>query len=258
MLFPSHAVAARCVHFFRQQAPQLTPRQVRILDLVPNPQKERTGDAKRASPKVSAVLFPREHFKIAKTFWQHAGDGVSSRRAEYIHKAFSEGGLVEISTAEEHERMCKGPRRYQKRVSVDRTGASPVTNGHAHPDTASNGVANGQDHNQFVEERFGRNLEISFAASAKLAIRRRIAGSLAADVELTEGLEMGPDDGHTPGVARFSEDDVYLYPTGMSAIFNTHRSMMAARGQMKSICYGYVLRCTAVGGWLTTPQLHLR
>lgn len=41
-----------------------------------------------------------------------------------------------------------------------------------------------------------------------------------------------------------TEDDVYLYPTGMSAIFNTHRILMAnarSRGRevQKSICFGF-------------------
>ena len=40
----------------------------------------------------------------------------------------------------------------------------------------------------------------------------------------------------------FSVDDVYLYPSGMSAIFNVHRILRLARGEMKSLSYGLVNR----------------
>ncbi|KAF2144619.1 uncharacterized protein K452DRAFT_325148 [Aplosporella prunicola CBS 121167] len=228
MLFPSHACAARCVDFFRQQAPELTPNQVRIVDLVPNPDHRHPEN--RVQPRVSAVLFPKDRFKIAKTFWQHSGDGVSSRRAEYCHNAFEEGILVEQSKV--GQRMSKGPKRYQKKASID------ATNGH-HPPPMSPREPDGVDPVRFVEERFGRNLDVGFADNAKLAIRRRIAGSLTANVGLAEALKLEKDHERSRPVAGFSEDDVYLYPSGMSAIFNTHRSMMAARGQLQSVSYGF-------------------
>ena len=93
---------------------------------------------------------------------------------------------------------------------------------------------------QFLEERFGRNLETSLAASAKLAIRRRIAGSLTANVDLNEALDATDKTETVRNVQGFSEDDVYLYPTGMSSIFNVHQTMLKTRGWFKSISYGYV------------------
>ncbi|KAL8705542.1 MAG: hypothetical protein Q9201_001359 [Fulgogasparrea decipioides] len=42
---------------------------------------------------------------------------------------------------------------------------------------------------QFVEERYGRNLDLSLAGKAKLAIRRRIAGALMVDVDLDQPPE---------------------------------------------------------------------
>ncbi|EON67011.1 hypothetical protein W97_06127 [Coniosporium apollinis CBS 100218] len=239
MLFPSHAVAARCVSFLHDQAPELGPNYVRVVDLVPDHEKAAAEGVRKVSPKISAVMFPKESFKIAKTFWQHSGDGVSSRRAEYCHKAFEDGLLAERTRSEGIQRMCKGPRRYQKQASVDLGARRPSLSGHANSNGVSNGTTEGQDPTQFVEERFGRNLDLSFAANAKLAVRRRIAGSLTADVELTEALEMAQDMKRTREVAGFSEDDVYLYSTGMSAIFNTHRSMLIARGPLKSISYGF-------------------
>lgn len=232
LLFPSHAVATRCVDFFHNQAPELGPHQVRIVDLVPSTEKARSNGVEEVSPKVSAVIFPGDHFKIAKAFWQHSGDGVSSRRAEYCHNLFSKGILIDSKKREETPRMCKGPKRYQKKTSIDIT---------SHPSVTSNSSPEGaevQEPTQFVEERFGRNLDLSLTSNAKLAIRRRIAGSLTADVGLTEALALEKDHERSRKVAGFSEDDVYLYPTGMSSIFNTHRNLMAARGHLKSINYG--------------------
>lgn len=229
MLFPTHAIARRCVDFFQRQAPDLDSQQVQILDLVPAAENARSEDLDIISPKISAVIYPADRFSIAKTFWQHSGDGVSSRRAEYCHNLFNKGVLVDINSIPNPPRFCKGPRRYQRKTSID---SSSTMN---RPD----GASETQDSTQlFVEERFGRNLDISMTRNAKLAVRRRIAGSLTADVDLREALTLEKDVENTRDVAGFSENDVYIYPCGMSAIFNAHRNMMATKGQLKSIVYG--------------------
>ncbi|OCL08707.1 cystathionine gamma-synthase [Glonium stellatum] len=237
MLFPSHAVATRCIDFLHNQAPELGLQQVQIIDLVPSVEKTQSGVVEEVPPNISAVIFPGEYFKIAKAFWQHSGDGVSSRRAEYCHNLFSKGILIDSKRREETPRMCKGPKRYQKKTSIDITGHPPVTKSPS-PETP-NGTAEVQEPTQFVEERFGRNLDLSLTSNAKLAIRRRIAGSLTANVGLAEALTLEKDHERSRKVAGFSEDDVYLYPTGMSSIFNSHRNLMATRGQLKSINYGF-------------------
>ncbi|KAF2814051.1 cystathionine gamma-synthase [Mytilinidion resinicola] len=232
-LFPSNAVASRCLAFFNRQAPQLDPQKVRIVDLGPAAPAAGSRATEEVSPSISAVIFPQEHFSVAKAYWQHSGDGISSRRADYCFNLFSKGLLVDLRKQEE-PRFCKGPKRYQKKTSVDITGHS---NG---VDSVTKGTGDEvQDPTRFVEERFGRNLDLSLAANAKLAIRRRIAGSLTADVGLTEALSLERDEETTRKVAGFSEDDVYLYPTGMSSIFNSHRTLLAARGELKSIIFGF-------------------
>ena len=237
-LFPSQAVSARCVQFLRDQVPSLTAHSVRIVDLCPNaglPNGAGKSDGPSTKPIVSAVLFHRDHASVAKTFWQHSGDGVSSRRAEYCHKAFNDGHLAAKGVAYEKTNghvitsPSKGPRRYQKKDSMDMS---------AHKTGDVTGGQEGKDSVLFVEERFGRNLDVSLAANAKLAIRRRIAGALTANVDLHEALEMLEPPTRKAQVEGFSEDDVYLYPCGMSSIFNTHRTMMACRGLRKSISYG--------------------
>lgn len=236
MLFPTHATASRCQEFFLRQAPDLNQSNVRILDFVPAAEQARSEELAMISPKVSAILFPQVRFGIAKQFWQHSGDGVSSRRAEYCYHLFDKGVLIESPTLNQPARVCKGPKRYRKTTSIDLSGVKD-------PIDSAGEV---QDPTQFVEERFGRNLDLSMTKNAKLAIRRRIAGSLTADVALSEALTLAKDTSMTRQVANFSEDDVYLYPTGMSSIFNTHRNLLRAKGPLKAIVYGYVCLTTAL------------
>ncbi|KAF1956543.1 cystathionine gamma-synthase-like protein [Byssothecium circinans] len=227
MLFPTHAIAERCRKFAINQEPELE-RHIYILDLVPSSEKERAEDLVIISPRVSAVMFPEDKFKIFKQFWQHSGDGVSSRRAEYCHSLFEKGALVDANTVSGSPRLCKGPKRYRTKTSIDRSSSAEKSNGNSDP----------QDPTQFVEERFGRNLDLSLTKNAKLAVRRRIAGSLTDDVGLTEAMSIKKANniGHATGR---SEDDVYLYPCGMSSIFNAHRNLMATKGPLKSIVYGF-------------------
>ncbi|KAI9844484.1 MAG: hypothetical protein M1837_005567 [Sclerophora amabilis] len=246
MLFPSHAVATRCKEFFYAQDPSLGLHQVRIIAFRPSPSHVVKGTPDSLYAGIWAVLFPSSTFKIAKVFWQHTGDGVSSRRAEFCHHAYQEGSsLADMEgsrPAETTRRLSKGPRRYQKKASIDKIHATTVSNQNGlngHTTANLDGSGEVQEHSQFIEERFGRNLNPSFASSAKLAIRRRIAGSLTADVDLTEAMTIGGNPQQTRGIKNFTEDDVYLFPTGMSSIYNTHRMLRAARGEMKSICFGF-------------------
>lgn len=228
MLFPTSAIAERCRDFFLSQAPELETQQISIKDLVPSSEKARSEEFSVISPRVSAVLFPGSHFKIAKAFWQHSGDGISSRRAEYCQSLFDEGLLIDSKETQELPKVCKGPRRYRQKTSIDLTGSDVPSNGNENQDSA-----------QFVEQRFGRNLDISQTKNAKLAVRRRIAGSLTADVGLEKALSVETDGDRIRDVPGFSEEDVYLYPCGMSSIFNAHRNMMATKAPLKSIVYGY-------------------
>ncbi|GAB7352137.1 hypothetical protein MBLNU459_g2627t1 [Dothideomycetes sp. NU459] len=234
MLFPTHTIAARAVDWLRRSVPDLASNQFRVLDFIPCPSRHHHDEAHRVLPKLTAVVYPKEHWPHMKTFWQHSGDGVSSRRAEFCEKAFHDGSMVEKSTVTDMPRMKKGPRRYQRNVSVDVDVDERARTSNGHYD-----LVEGQDPSSFVEERFGRNLNVQFAALAKLAIRRRIAGCLTADAELHEAMQHPDDRERTRNADGFSVDDVYLYPTGMSAIFNTHRNMMLARAPMKSISYGF-------------------
>jgi cystathionine gamma-synthase len=238
-LFASIKTARICHSFIVSKIPIEQSRKVRIVNFIPPPHAEAGSTA--ITSTLSVVIYPKELAPIAKQVWQHSGNGISSRRGEFCLRALQDGFLVEdknVGASESLQRPCKGPRRYQGRGSVSgnsRTPSTPTPSAGTSSAT-TNGVEDGRDYSQFIEERFGRNLSTSHANQAKVAVRRRIAGVLTADVELSEALETASSGGRVAGI---SEDDVYLYPSGMSAIFNAHQVLMNARGPMKSICFGF-------------------
>ena len=98
-----------------------------------------------------------------------------------------------------------------------------------------------KDHFNYLEERYGRNMPLESASAAKRAMRRRIAGVLVRDTPSdwsTAGgheAEIGPS---TRGVEGVTEDDVFLYACGMSAIWSAHQLALVTRPAAKSICFG--------------------
>ncbi|KAI2675803.1 hypothetical protein CBS147332_8781 [Penicillium roqueforti] len=229
-LFASVKSARICHSFLLSKIPADQAYKVRIVNFVPSPHTE-SGSTVTSS--LSCVIYPKEYASITKQVWQHSGNGISSRRGEFCLGALEDGFLVEdkgLATAESvSQRPCKGPRRYQG-ISKGRKGSV----GESPP--KSNTEDGGRDYGQFIEERFGRNLSTSLANQAKLAVRKRIAGVLTANAELPEALKTASSEGRVAGI---SEEDVYLYPAGMSAIFNAHQTLLATRGELPSICFGF-------------------
>jgi len=98
------------------------------------------------------------------------------------------------------------------------------------------------DQSTYLEERYGRNLSQDAGTFAKRALRRRIAGVLLRDGPAdwdavgSADSELQPST-RGPGV---TEDDVYLYPTGMTAIWNAHQMISGVRPAAKSVAFGSV------------------
>jgi cystathionine gamma-synthase len=217
---------------------------IQVVDLVLDRSQTTNSELlTKVSPSVSAVIFQKDLFPLAKQYWQHSGDGISSRRGEFCHGLLRDGILVDSRTLQpqtngfEHR---KGPRRYQK-ASVDNT---PLQFQRHHdgesspPESHTNGISENLESSQFLEERFGRNLDVSFVGHASSVIRRRIAGSLTEEGDVTAAPSSDIAT-NLRGIANLSEDDVYLYPCGMNSIFNIHQMMLQARGPLKSISFGF-------------------
>jgi cystathionine gamma-synthase len=193
------------------------------------------------------VLFPAGAFPIAKQFWQHSGLGISSRRAEYCLSMLPDdlpldktpsptGSFGRVPFKASHNRHYSA-----KGINLVRS-PSLQTGPPSPQDTHSESMK--ADQSVYLEERYGRNLSLSFAPAAKRALRRRIAGVLVHDTpqcsigEPAAGgkdAEIGPS---TRGVASVTEDDVFLYPTGMSAIWDAHQLALSVRPPAKSVCFG--------------------
>ncbi|KAF7549211.1 hypothetical protein G7Z17_g6553 [Cylindrodendrum hubeiense] len=236
MLFPTPKVARRCLDFVRQRVSPELSRQLGVIDLALDTSKDLSALLKKLAPTVSAVVFPEEVFSVAKQYWQHTGDGTSSRRAEFCHGLFQDHLLVPTAGAHAaHEapgRPFRGPKRYQRPGSID--GVPPATPRTSSPKEPEESL----ESSQFLEERFGRNLNLSMVERAKSAIRRRIAGALAHEVDLNNG-PLPSMTSNTRGIQGLEEGDVYLYPCGMNAIFNAHRALLKAREPRKSINFGF-------------------
>ncbi|KAJ5652515.1 hypothetical protein N7507_009941 [Penicillium longicatenatum] len=238
-LFASLKTAQLCHSFILSKVSDEQSQKVRIVNFVPSSHTE--AESTSITSSLVGVIYPKEFAPIAKQVWQHSGNGISSRRGEFCLRALQDGFLVEdkgSATAAESlpQRPCKGPRRYQGRGSLSGVAWGASTPTASSPAPATNCVEDGRDNAQFIEERFGRNLSALYATQAKIAVRKRIAGVLTADVELPEALEKASSGGRVDDI---SEEDVLLYPSGMSAIFNAHQTLMSARGAMKSICFGF-------------------
>ncbi|KAK7397832.1 Cystathionine gamma-synthase [Neonectria punicea] len=235
MLVPTPKVARRCFDFIRQRVSPELERQLAVIDFALDISKDLSALLRKLSPTISAVVFPEEVFPIAKQYWQHTGDGISSRRAEFCHDLFKDHLLAPATgtpaAQETPGRPFRGPKRYQRPGSVDISPATPRTSSPKEPEESL-------ESSQFLEERFGRNLNLSMVERAKSAIRRRIAGALAHEVDLNNG-PLPSLASNTRGIQGLAEADVYLYPCGMNAIFNAHRALLKAREPRKSINFGF-------------------
>ncbi|KAI1277787.1 pyridoxal phosphate-dependent transferase [Xylaria sp. FL0933] len=245
MLFPTARAAQRCVAFIRDRAEASVPPELSILRFVLDPAREFAAPLRALSPSLSAVIFPQDVFPVAKQYWQHSGDGVSSRRAEFCHGLFRDGLLVldDRSPSHQHQqqqqqnRMRRGPKRYQRGASIDETGATNGASGRPSPPPAEE-LADSLESSRFLEERYGRNLDVSLVENAKSAIRRRIAGVLTTDLDLAS-KSLPVMDSNARGVSNLHEHDIYLTPCGMNAIFTTHQALLKARTLRKSINFGF-------------------
>lgn len=257
MLFPTRKIAEACRTFMISQGSSTLPDLVAVLRLVqflisPDP----ADDAASASTAAGGidlyiVLFPADAFPLAKQFWQHTGLGISSRLAERCLSLLPAN--ADPLPAAASAAPTPTPLVYSKRTGANRhyatksSGPSTPTPASPSPPPSSAPPSDvlSADQTSYLEERYGRTLPLaptSFAF-AKRALRRRIAGVLVRDSPSdwnaagAHEAELGPS---TRGVQEVSEEDVFLFPTGMSAIWNAHQMALGVRPAAKSVCFGCV------------------
>lgn len=292
ILLSSHLTAVSCQDFLASRSPPVPSRLIQypIRSTASAPSAAVDASEPERVIVIHAAFFAAASFSVAKQFWQHTGDGISSRTAErcltllgailpvvvegqeimpnresrgqaknrhYAAKPVSATiGAPEIMPPKSKSRYAAANRQVSS-SSVDEF--SPILpaaiNGafrSASPTVEAQPVEDEDEYlTRYVEERYGRNLDLSLAPVAKLAMRRRLAGVLGesnppspsgstppfATTVDTDGQE------NIRGVAGLTEDDVWLYSCGMSAIFHAHQLAMGTRkalggDQGKSICFG--------------------
>ena len=208
------------------------------------------------------VLFHPDAHAIAKEFWQHTGLGVSSRFAErFLSIRFGpileDGAAVGIGAGvgcgggggKRHHRHYSGKGAsvfgYGYGYSFDTTTTTSraarrrsgsIGGGATGTGKEEEAGELGADCQTYLEERYGRNLPLCVAASAKRALRRRLAGVLIKDSLGGDCVDAGEEVGSS---SRVAEGDVYLFPSGMAAIWTAHQCLMGVRGlDAKSVCFG--------------------
>lgn len=217
------------------------------------------------------VLFPNDAFSVAKQFWQHTGDIISSRMAEYCLRILDQNESVSqaSSTTQAIEESIKpkhGMGRYGRKfgsISSESSSSSIKNQNNNNNQPSSSSIEKKEnveekeevedvDQKFYVEERYGRNLPVEYADRAKRALRRRIAGVLTEeeianhaslsnndDLSTEKDLEQQRQRKGERGIKGLSEDDVYLFPSGMSAIFHAFRlATIVGDEKLRSVCFG--------------------
>ncbi|KAI9228572.1 MAG: pyridoxal phosphate-dependent transferase [Piptocephalis tieghemiana] len=201
LLLPSRSVARRCQAFLDASS---GPVPSRIVEWRVNPAIGPLDPEEEESLRpltLFILLFPLAEWSIAKAYWQHTGEGISSRQAHHC--------LRLLTSLQEEDRWVSHVEQYP----LGRLGNPAVD----HPPLPSL-VSSVQEQERFIDERFGRNMDLARADEAKTALRHRVA-RLASP---TCSIE------HT-----------FLYPCGMAAIFHAHRLLRLVHPDRRSVCLGF-------------------
>lgn len=229
MIFPSYAAAKRCREFIktRSQNPNI---QRRVLQLSTPPPATDFEKSSRIELSFSIVFFPPDEFPLAKQYWQHSGEGISSRMAEYV--------LKELFTLPKRDQTRAQGRSKQELQAQFIQRKSPSISASVRANSQSQNEEVEKEFNTFIEQKYGRVLDLKFAEEAKIALRRRISGEAEKSSGEADKSEKNEKIAHR-GIA-LDESDVYLYPTGMASIFHAHQALLgSAEIAKKSVCFGF-------------------
>ncbi|EPS40310.1 hypothetical protein H072_5867 [Dactylellina haptotyla CBS 200.50] len=234
MIFPSALVAATCKSFIGTRSERCTDDgkseppiySIRVASLASSLQ---TPEVSGLRPDIWVIFVPNQLYKYAREFWQHTGEGISSRRAVFAHTCLNDGQLLfkeHHDASPSNPQLPRGPSRYS-RYNSGETGCNTNKKNIPLP------VAETTITHDFVEMRYGRNLEASAAKQAKSAIKQRISGIIGQETSA------GVNDFVQRRERNITSNDVFLFPTGMSAIYNTHKLIQELFGPCKMVEFGF-------------------
>ncbi|ODV96895.1 hypothetical protein PACTADRAFT_74498 [Pachysolen tannophilus NRRL Y-2460] len=217
MIFPTYKIAKSCRKFIKEKT-LLSNCNVRILQLSTPSPTQGEDESIRIETNFSVVYFPSSEYPLAKQYWQHAGQGISSRMGEYILSELKPK-LLELSehNSKDLQQKQKAKNKTSRRSSSLRSSSSTAT------------AVTEKEYSTFIEERFGRNLDLRFNKEARIILQKRIS------TKINEA-----DDNQKN---KLSKDDVYLFPSGMASIFNAHQAILLSfperAAKQKSVCFGF-------------------
>ncbi|OLY80588.1 putative cystathionine gamma-synthase [Smittium mucronatum] len=257
LIFPSKKCAKRCKQFILEKECLPNHDAVRVQEYFIDAE-ESFSASQNYEPKlfrstsIFLTIFDPSLYKTGKRYWQHTGEGISSRLAEYclffvnlrISKLLNEkkpSAVTEsanFSVVDPIACSIKTPSYYKKPcMLVDNY--SPRTLPPPNTSLDSESELAGAESSRFIEERYGGNLNSFYAEEAKLMLRKRISGILT-ESDLTKYPEQDiRDELVDRGIRSLSENDVFLTSTGMGAIFSTHRIILETIMSGKSVCFGF-------------------
>ncbi|TAQ87648.1 hypothetical protein B7494_g4010 [Chlorociboria aeruginascens] len=180
ILFPTRNIAEECWKYLVRKAGKNDGSlNVEVLSFMMDREclrHEKTVDLNCA--ELHMVIYGADLFSLAKAFWQHTGDGISSRYSFFCTDHFEDLQLVD-----------------EKQVEGGKLG-NGFENKVTKKDAAESGIGVGYGDKE----------------GTKTTIRERIAGMISTN--------------ENPVV----EKDVYLYPSGMSAMANIGKCIQAVTG----------------------------
>ncbi|KAL6946947.1 hypothetical protein ACO0QE_001803 [Hanseniaspora vineae] len=168
LIFSSYNVAKRCREYIKVKRPSTSTYPIRILQL--SSEKPNSLDESRYKQecKVSTVFVHKDDFKYLKEYWQHAGEGISSRVAEYmLRNLFDIDDQTLQSISHEHALQTS-------QTSTERKTSTIKTMEKEKEGTTTS--------TSYIEQRFGRAMDMSMGEYAKKLIKKRIAMKVV-DVE---------------------------------------------------------------------------
>ncbi|KAG8894076.1 hypothetical protein FRC01_013173, partial [Tulasnella sp. 417] len=189
---------------------------------------EYRGPCSHQPLELHIVFFPAESFKLAKSYWQWTGHGISSRRAYKclelldtpLPDALNLAGGFSSSSA-----------------------SSSGTPNSGSPGSSVESLQDGVRQNQTMQLVQCDEQPLPYS-EARLVLQQRIARAVRGDFSDSSEPTSSIPQNDGSGVRLPSHDDVFLYPGGMNAIWHAHQLILQTAEQMgkvagKSICFGF-------------------
>lgn len=227
LVFPSYKVAKRCRQFIKDKSEGNV--HVRILQLSTSEPVNDYERLTKVGTNIGVVFFPKSFFPLAKNYWQHSGEVISSRMGEYVLKELFENDKDHYGLKGNWKQALQAQKIQSRSPSITASRAS----GRSSDSQVNEEVE--REFNTFIEQKYGRVLDFKFANEAKRALKRRICGKV--DKENDHGLE---DIERLRRGKHLTPSDVYLCPSGMASIFFAHYSLLnISEAPGVSVCFGF-------------------